>query len=284
MNRSLKLTTILTLGTMLTCHGCVVVTGSCRWCESPSVWIEETLELEIPLDGVETFAVTAHNGYVHVDGDATGNVAKVTIKKKAGGRDEADAQECMDALRLKSHKSASTHSLAMEWGQRRKSRWSATASYEIHLPESIALRANTHNGGIKVDGRRNACALRTHNGRIELKDVQAEIIATTHNGRIVVQGICPHIQLVTHNGSIEAELAGVGNVTGKIRTHNGSVRLALGDSASAELECRTHNGPISSTLALNDVVVDRHTLQGTLGQGEGRLRVTTHNGSITLTK
>lgn len=284
MMPSFRTVCLLLAALCLPCCGCIVVCGTCWNCDSHRVWVEETEELEIALEGVEAFAAQVHNGSVHAEGQAGITTAKVVVHKKAGGRDEEEAQACMDALRVKSQKEGSTHRVTTECVGPRKSHWSWSTDYELQLPQTLALEAVTHNGEIAVDGLRAGCDLETHNGKVRLKEIAGDVRAVTHNGAIAVQAVCSKIELTTHNGGIEAELRGVKDVQGQITTHNGSVELALGEAASTRLNCRTHNGQISSELALADVVMDRRSLRGKLGEGGGELEVTTHNGSIELNK
>jgi hypothetical protein len=69
-------------------------------------------------------------------------------------------------------------------------------------------------------------------------------------------------------------------VDGKITTHNGGIDVYLGEGASSRLECNTHHGAIRCDLPEFEWKFSRRTLTGKIGDGEGSLDLTTHNGSI----
>jgi hypothetical protein len=55
--------------------------------------------------------------------------------------------------------------------------------------------------------------------------------------------------------------------------------------SSAQLVCRTHNGRVKSDVPLRGVTVQKRTrLEGILGQGGSSLELSTHNGSVTLSR
>ena len=88
--------------------------------------------------------------------------------------------------------------------------------------------------------------------------------------------------MTTHNGRIVVDLDTGGAIEGEIETHNGSVRLGLSDRAVTRVVARTHNGGISTKRSFQTDEHTRRHFDGTLGSPSTILRVTTHNGSITL--
>jgi DUF4097 and DUF4098 domain-containing protein YvlB len=68
-----------------------------------------------------------------------------------------------------------------------------------------------------------------------------------------------------------------------IVTHNGRVELSAPPDYSATADLSTHNGSIRTELPITVLgKVSGRKLRGTIGAGEGRLHVKTHNGSITI--
>jgi DUF4097 and DUF4098 domain-containing protein YvlB len=122
----------------------------------------------------------------------------------------------------------------------------------------------------------------THNGSVQAKARGGKLWAETHNGRIEATYAGGDIKLLTHNGRIVASLDGCEKVQGSITTHNGGVDVGLGETTAAELEARTQNGAINCDVPLNAARASHGTFSGTIGQGGGKLDVTTHNGSIRI--
>ncbi len=228
----------------------------------PSVWVEETESFTVSASGLQGLSCKTHNGRIESQGESGLEEVRVTVRMKAGGDDEDEAAEAMDSIRIIKDQENGQLSLGWEWIQPRESDWRAQVSFDIEQPAALASNAESHNGRIILSGIEENCRAETHNGRIEVRGGSREVMLETHNGGIVVA------------------LTRAGSVAGKILTHNGAVRLDLHDDASTELRCSTHNGSISSDLPLSDRFQGRNFLSGTLGQGEGKLTIETHNGSI----
>ena len=66
-------------------------------------------------------------------------------------------------------------------------------------------------------------------------------------------------------------------------THNGGIDLKTPPDFSAAVDVSTHNGSIDSNLAITvKGKLSRRKIQGTIGKGEGKLHLETHNGSIDI--
>lgn len=179
---------------------------------------------------------------------------------------------------------AGTVKIGWKWNVPKRPDWRARVNFDIQTPSHVKLDAHTHNGRLVVDGLDSEVHISTHNGRIKVDSTGGPLHAHTHNGRVIVKYSGEFVTLTTHNGRIEADLADCRAIEGKIRTHNGRIIVELGDDASFELASRTHNGTIRCETAITNAVLKRHRVSGTIGQGGGTLRVTTHNGGIRLAK
>jgi len=68
-----------------------------------------------------------------------------------------------------------------------------------------------------------------------------------------------------------------------IVTHNGDIDFTSPPNFSAKADISTHNGSIRTALPITVVgEVSKRELRGTIGSGEGRLHLETHNGSIKI--
>ncbi len=93
------------------------------------------------------------------------------------------------------------------------------------------------------------------------------------------------MELRTHNGGVKAAYAKnappVCNIS--IVTHNGGVDFTAPSNLSAEVEVATHNGSINTDLPITVIgKVTKRKLTGTIGTGQGKLHLETHNGSIKI--
>jgi hypothetical protein len=259
---------------------------------APTAWVTTEQEVEFDLDGIERFSLLTRSGTIEavaseVPQDA--NVARLVVTVKAGGRNDADAQNCLDAIELivtRQGDSDEVQDIRWEFVKSRRPNWSAQVSYRLELPPTIEVYAKAHNGKLDVRGVSARCELHSHNGAVVVFDAGDDgLVADTHNGKLVVTTSSTNVDLHTHNGGAEVTLTNPSQVSGSVSTHNGSLTVAVDSGSSAQLVCRTHNGRVKSVdIPLRGVTVDKRTrLEGTMGEGGPTLELTTHNGSVTLT-
>lgn len=149
-------------------------------------------------------------------------------------------------------------------GQRRYSSWAV--SYEVYVPRHMDLEADTHNGGVHVDGVAGRLELHAVNGGISIRNAGGDVRAQTTNGGVV------------------AELAGnTWNGSGlDLETTNGGVTLDIPRDYNAVLETGTVNGGmnIDFPVTLRGNIGRRITT--TLGKGGPRVRAITTNGGVRI--
>lgn len=243
---------------------------------------EETRSL--PVADARSLDIETYNGAVTAGAtDDTGGQFIVRVTRQARAWTRRDARDCLDAIELITDRVGDTQKLGWRWKTPRRPGWSADVRFDVRMPKDVAVSVHTHNGAVTVTGLTGDCDLSTHNGAIRMDTLSRRVNVRTHNGRIHLAAAPEHIQAVTHNGTIHAEFLGDHNVAGRVVTHNGGVTIAMAPSASANFACGTHNGGIRADLNLADVSTSGSSLSGRYGDADDELRVTTHNGSITLT-
>jgi DUF4097 and DUF4098 domain-containing protein YvlB len=68
-----------------------------------------------------------------------------------------------------------------------------------------------------------------------------------------------------------------------VETYNGSVEFIAPPGLSAKAEVETYNGSITTDIPITIVgELGKNRRKGTIGSGEGHLRLSTHNGSIRI--
>jgi len=126
------------------------------------------------------------------------------------------------------------------------------------------------------------CVLASYNGAIAVRADSPMLRAETHNGGVRLAGAPREVNVVSYNGSIWADLAAAAELGGRVATYNGGVDLRLGDKTATRLRCSTRNGAVHCVRALDEITVGRLEMQGRLGASEACLEVKTYNGSITI--
>lgn len=249
------------------------------------VWTEpQTEQVRIETAGLTGLEALTHNGSISLHaGPPGGAEALVTVTKKGGAPTLAGAEEALEAIEVVVQpRGDGTSRIAWKWRGMRHPGWSAAVSFKIEAPGDLRFAAETHNGGIKVEGVTSDVEVVTHNGAIEVNSRGDQLRAETHNGRIVAAFEGDDLYLLTHNGGVTARLHQCDTVGGTIKTHNGAVKLAVGEATGVDLTARTHNGTIHCDVPVTARQVSRATLIGTIGGGGKNLDVTTHNGSIRI--
>lgn len=144
--------------------------------------------------------------------------------------------------------------------------WSV--SYELEVPRFSQLTLTTHNGGISIEDFRGTAMLHTQNGGVSLRSVGGDIRGETTNGGLSVD----------LDGD-RWEGAGL-----DVQTRNGGVRVSVPEGYSAELETGTVHGRVRIDFPVTvQGRLDRN-LTATLGAGGAKIRATTTNGGVTITR
>jgi DUF4097 and DUF4098 domain-containing protein YvlB len=143
--------------------------------------------------------------------------------------------------------------------------WSV--SFEVFAPWSTDLKLESHNGTITISDIRGRIAFQTHNGSIHLARIAGDVSGETHNGAIQAE-----LQGNTWEGR-QLELS----------TYNGGITLSMSASYSASLQTETSRGKILSDLPVTLTGrMDSSKRNFNIGAGGPLIKVSTHNGSITL--
>jgi len=111
-------------------------------------------------------------------------------------------------------------------------------SFEVTVPISTRVDAETSNGAITIEAVSGRLDLDTSNGAITVLGVTGNVIADTSNGEIEMWEITGDIRADTSNGRIDLEGI-VGNV--RANTSNGSIDL---EKIDGEVNADTSNGSI----------------------------------------
>lgn len=210
--------------------------------------------------GLSRLACTTHNGAIRVRGVPGKESVEVTAQLVAHGEDEIEARENVAQLDVTLERNGSE--LVIRSVAPNSLPWHANASfsYTVEAPTQFAMQ------------------LTTHNGSIETTATSGDLKALTHNGAVTVRGDAAALDLTTHNGEIEVVCEGSGPVGGSVTTHNGGVTVDVG-ARSATIEASTHNGRMESAGVRVESRTERR-LRAIAGDGQGDLRVGTHNGSV----
>lgn len=242
--------------------GCIVINSGCSGKESYT----RTVELSEPLTEGSSLKVETTNGSIDVQGQETTRCSvTANITGQASTSERAQELAEQTEIRLEPHDGGLRTVIVMPEKDKRES---VSVGFEIIAPNKVSLDASTTNGKIRTGSIIGNQALQTTNGSIYCGDVNGTLNAHTTNGSVEV------------NFASQASAA----VNASINTTNGSISIGLPKDCSAKVDAGVVNGKIKSEqpLKIMGPSIDRDTLSGILGTGDGKLSLHTVNGSINL--
>jgi hypothetical protein len=167
-----------------------------------------------------------------------------------------------------------------------------TAGKECYISAQNLIREksfiNLFQGGERINYSLSIPAylkvrVENHNGSIEIEDISGEVDAETVNGEIKLNNTKGNLKGNTVNGKISASLDVSSDID--FNTVNGSVSLTIPESFAGKFKMSCVNGSIKyDEFNFKDVTKEKKDFEGTLGNADKTIKITTVNGSIKLKK
>jgi DUF4097 and DUF4098 domain-containing protein YvlB len=244
---------------------------------------ERTVQLSAPLSPGSTFVAETHNGSITLRGADTAE-CNLTATIVGQAATEEDAQELAEETQVTLEPSDNKLVVKIDKPTLRMNQ-SVSVSLDAAVPNKTDLELLTHNGAVEITHIAGRVDAATHNGKVTTEDVSGTAVLKTNNGAVNCTGISGDAQLQTHNGSVKAyySQAAPSVCDISIVTYNGSIEFTAPPDFSAQVEASTHNGSVHTDLPITVVgKVSKSEMKGTIGTGQGKLRLETHNGSIRI--
>jgi DUF4097 and DUF4098 domain-containing protein YvlB len=244
---------------------------------------EKTVQLSAPLSPGSVFAAQTHNGSITIRGGETAD-CNVTAKITAYAISEEKAKKLAEETKITLEPFGNKLTAKIQQPYCITNR-SVSVSFDVTLPNQTGLELTTHNGTVSITNITGKVDATTHNGRVTAESISGAMKLLTHNSRITCKEISGDMELQTHNGDIEAACSKSASPVCNISmvTHNGGINFTAPPNLSAAVDVLTHNGSIDSGLSITTTgEVSKRQLRGTVGGGQGKLHLETHNGSIKI--
>ncbi|MFH0777547.1 MAG: DUF4097 family beta strand repeat-containing protein, partial [Candidatus Eisenbacteria bacterium] len=144
----------------------------------------------------------------------------------------------------------------------------------------------TTDGSIELDGIDGDVVCRSVDGSCSLRQVRGAVEVSSTVGSVRVDGVLRDLSASAEGGSVlvrafEGSEAGQG---WRISSVDGSVTLRIAPSLSALLEARTDDGHVFVSVPVQFDVRSRHRTVARIGDGSGSIRISTDDGSISITE
>jgi hypothetical protein len=229
---------------------------------------QERFEKKYDLAGIRKVRVQNVNGVIQVE--SGGDQLQVVAVKKVKSASDADV---LKETEIRVTKSGSTIEVETVLPRRgRFFQWSffgrtgsADVAYQITLPASLALEAETVNGRLTAANR------------------SGDLVLSTVNGSVRVDGHDGPLKVNTVNGSVEVSFSGPMRQA-SLETVNGSVTVTCARESSIRCTLQTTNGRIQSQFP--EVTVEGKwgpkEARGAINGGRESLAVETVNGDVRL--
>jgi DUF4097 and DUF4098 domain-containing protein YvlB len=175
--------------------------------------------------------------------------------------------------------------------------------FTVQIPAGMRVKAGSGNGDVRIGGAGAEVIASTGNGRVNVSGSSGEVRASTGNGDVTVEGATGPVDVSTGSGAVRVVTStgpvsansGNGDIDvtiGKLdrlpdmtfSTGNGEVRLTLPPGVDADLDASTGNGHVTTDfpVTLKSGRLDPSRLRGTIGNGGGRLSISSGNGDIEI--
>jgi DUF4097 and DUF4098 domain-containing protein YvlB len=275
MNKSIRVTLALgfLLCSMLILSGC-----------GPMAQFSKTIQLSAPMSPGSGLTAQTHNGSITVDGaDVDDCDLTATVIARAGFT-SIEAEKLADRVKVWLETSGNNLKVKIKKPTLLVNE-SVAVNLDVKVPHRTNLELTTHNGRVRIANITAEVSRTTHNGRITASQISGETTLRTHNGRITCNEISGDTDLKTHNGRIELSYsrAAPSVCTVSAVSYNGNIDFAGPPDFSAAVEASTHNGTVKTRLPVKVIEeVSKRRLRGTIGIGQGKLRLENHNGSINI--
>ncbi|HUP44327.1 MAG TPA: DUF4097 family beta strand repeat-containing protein [Thermoanaerobaculia bacterium] len=234
--------------------------------------LTETFQRTLNVRPGTSFEIENVNGSITITGWDQPQVRVYAAKKVRGSGDAAE--QAMKALRIEvrqTDRAVEINTIYPKKGDLGLFDYflgkevNASVRYEISVPRSMNVSADTVNGALRISG------------------VSGEIELDTTNGRIEVANCSGTVDASTTNGGIDVELVSVASGRDmRFETTNGRIKLAVPAGLAADINASTTNGSVRSDLPMVTSRMTRTSLRGTLNGGGPEIRLRTTNGGIDI--
>jgi DUF4097 and DUF4098 domain-containing protein YvlB len=240
---------------------------------------ERDFHFSYPLNAGAKITVETFNGSVEV---STWDQNTIDISGTKYGPTQAIA----DDLAVNVDHSPATVSVRVPRPSMR--RGNLGARLVLKVPHEAVLDfVSTSNGAIRISGGAGPARLRTSNGSIRVLNIAGSVEAETSNGGITadLDRVDGPVRLDTSNGSVEVRLPGRIRDGVRVHTSNGGITIRVPEGLDARVSAHTSNAHVTSDFDVRmQGELNRHSLDGTIGNGGPLLDLSTSNGGIHLAR
>jgi len=222
------------------------------------------------------------NGEIIVRGVEDAQEVQVVATLRTRGNTLEESEERLDEIVYHVTQDVKTVRLRYQASDQEKDvRCYSGVSFEVTVPISTRVAAETSNGAITIEVISGPVELDTSNGAITVLGVTGDVVADTSNGAIVMREVTGDVHADTSNGSIHYEGTPVGE-DNTLHTSNGSVTVRIYTDTSVSFEVDAEDGDIRSSLPLVGDTEGDHWNAALNPPAKAAMSLHTSNGTIRI--
>ena len=267
------------LCSLLAVSGCVIQIGD--W---PRAKYEKTIRLQAPLEPNSTVAVKTSFGSITVRGaDVTDcNVAaQICVQAPT----EEEAAEIAEKVKIRLKPAGKTLTVETDKPKIKNNR-SISISFEMTVPKQVNIECSSSYGSIKLADTNGRVKAHTSFGSIDCNNINGQIQVDTSYGRVDCRAIISDELTVRSSfGDIDIEYSDLtpAETQANVSTSYGGIDFAVPPAFAGQVELSTSYGSIQTDLPITvKGKISNKTIEGTIGEGNGKLSLKTSFGSIRI--
>jgi len=225
---------------------------------------EKTENVSVPVGEAAELSVETNVGSITAKGTdvAECNItAEITVK----ARTQEEARKLAEQVKIEAKPSGDKLSIKVSQPVELKKQ-SLAVNFEITAPKRLKLDCSTNVGTVNIS------------------DMIDRITASTNVGSIFCKEVVNEIELTSNVGSIDVSCADTAPAAcnAVITTNVGSIEFTAPAQLSAQVDASTNVGSVNTVRPTTVVGKVGKSVKGTIGAGEGKVRLKTNVGSIKI--
>ncbi len=274
-------TIVLALGLclLLAISGCVIEIGN--W---PRAKYEKTISLQAPLESGSTVVAKTSYGSITVVGANTADcnvVATISVQAPT----EEEAAEIAEKVNIHLEPAGKTLTVRADKPHVKNNR-SISISYQITVPVQTNIECASSYGSIELADTSGYVKAHTNYGSIDCDRINGQIQADTSYGSVDCREIISdELTAGSSYGNIDIEYSDLApaKIQANVSTSYGNIDFTAPPGFTGQVELATSYGSIKTDLPI--VVkgkISSKRIEGTIGEGNGKLSLKTSFGSISI--
>jgi hypothetical protein len=262
----------------------LAVSGCVQFGNWPRAKYEKTIRLQAPLESGSTVVAKTNYGSIKAGGADTADcnvVATIRVQAPTG----EEAAEIAEKVNIQLKPAGKTLMVRADKPHVKNNR-SISISYQITVPVQTNIECASSYGSIELADTSGYVKAHTTYGSIDCDSINGQIQADTTYGSVDCRKIISdELTAGSTYGNIDIEYSDTApaQIQTKVSTSYGSIDFTAPTGFTGRVELATSYGSVKTDLPI--VVrgsISSKRIEGTIGEGNGKLSLKTSYGSISL--